>query len=169
MPLWAESRIHGDVYVRFGGRLSETKAQTETSKGKLEVAAEVPPILAQYNLTADALKPDGAVSVEVAYGRKEDVYFLLAKDTELNLKANFTRMLDAIKAASDDGKIYNYLTDDMEFDPALVDNRSPVHRVKFICNGKPVQVYLNYAYNYKQGDKNSPPAYGVCLNYGQGQ
>ena len=24
MPLWAESRIHGDVYVRFGGRLSET-------------------------------------------------------------------------------------------------------------------------------------------------
>lgn len=23
MPLWAESRIHGDVYVRFGGRLSE--------------------------------------------------------------------------------------------------------------------------------------------------
>ena len=24
MLLWAESRIHGDVYVRFGGRLSET-------------------------------------------------------------------------------------------------------------------------------------------------
>ena len=24
MPLWAESRIHGDVYVRFGGRLSIT-------------------------------------------------------------------------------------------------------------------------------------------------
>lgn len=24
MPLWVESRIHGDVYVRFGGRLSET-------------------------------------------------------------------------------------------------------------------------------------------------
>lgn len=24
MPLWAESRIHGDVSVRFGGRLSET-------------------------------------------------------------------------------------------------------------------------------------------------
>ena len=24
MPLWAESRIHGDVYVRFGGRQSET-------------------------------------------------------------------------------------------------------------------------------------------------
>ena len=24
MPLWAESRIHGDVEVRFGGRLSET-------------------------------------------------------------------------------------------------------------------------------------------------
>ena len=24
MPLWAESRIHEDVYVRFGGRLSET-------------------------------------------------------------------------------------------------------------------------------------------------
>ena len=24
MPLWAESRIHGHVYVRFGGRLSET-------------------------------------------------------------------------------------------------------------------------------------------------
>lgn len=24
MPLWAESRIHGNVYVRFGGRLSET-------------------------------------------------------------------------------------------------------------------------------------------------
>lgn len=24
MPLRAESRIHGDVYVRFGGRLSET-------------------------------------------------------------------------------------------------------------------------------------------------
>ena len=24
MPLWAESRIHGDAYVRFGGRLSET-------------------------------------------------------------------------------------------------------------------------------------------------
>ena len=24
MPLWAESRIHGDVYVRLGGRLSET-------------------------------------------------------------------------------------------------------------------------------------------------
>ena len=24
MPLWAESRIHGDVYVRFGDRLSET-------------------------------------------------------------------------------------------------------------------------------------------------
>ena len=24
MPLWAESRIHGDVYVRFGGRLLET-------------------------------------------------------------------------------------------------------------------------------------------------
>ena len=24
MPLWTESRIHGDVYVRFGGRLSET-------------------------------------------------------------------------------------------------------------------------------------------------
>ena len=24
MPLWAESCIHGDVYVRFGGRLSET-------------------------------------------------------------------------------------------------------------------------------------------------
>lgn len=24
MPLWAESRIHGDMYVRFGGRLSET-------------------------------------------------------------------------------------------------------------------------------------------------
>ena len=24
MPLWAESRIHGDVYVRFGGRLAET-------------------------------------------------------------------------------------------------------------------------------------------------
>jgi len=24
MPLWAESRIHGEVYVRFGGRLSET-------------------------------------------------------------------------------------------------------------------------------------------------
>ena len=24
MPFWAESRIHGDVYVRFGGRLSET-------------------------------------------------------------------------------------------------------------------------------------------------
>ena len=24
MPLWAESLIHGDVYVRFGGRLSET-------------------------------------------------------------------------------------------------------------------------------------------------
>ena len=24
MPLWAESRIHVDVYVRFGGRLSET-------------------------------------------------------------------------------------------------------------------------------------------------
>lgn len=24
MPLWEESRIHGDVYVRFGGRLSET-------------------------------------------------------------------------------------------------------------------------------------------------
>lgn len=24
MRLWAESRIHGDVYVRFGGRLSET-------------------------------------------------------------------------------------------------------------------------------------------------
>ena len=24
MLLWAESRIHGNVYVRFGGRLSET-------------------------------------------------------------------------------------------------------------------------------------------------
>ena len=24
MPLWAESRIHGDVYVRFGGERLET-------------------------------------------------------------------------------------------------------------------------------------------------
>jgi hypothetical protein len=153
------------------GDISEAKTETQTKipKGKLEIAAEVPPILTQYNLTVDALKPAGAVSVEVAYGKKEDVYFLLAKGTESNLKADFTGMLDAIKAAADDGKIYNYLTDDMEFDPALVDGYSLGHRVKYICKGKPVQVYLSYSYNYKPGDKNSPPAYGILFNYGQGQ
>jgi hypothetical protein len=151
------------------GDTSEAKTETKIPKGKLEVAVEVPPILTQYNLTADALKPAGAVSVEVAYGKKEDVYFLLAKGTEPNLKADFTRMLDAIKAAADDGKIYNYLTDDMEFDPALVDGYSLGHRVKYICKGKPVQIYLSYSYNYKAGDKNSPPAYGILFNYGQGQ
>lgn len=32
MPLWAESRIHGDVYVRFGGRLLETYRRKVTRR-----------------------------------------------------------------------------------------------------------------------------------------
>ena len=32
MPLWAESRIHGDVYVRFGGRLLETYRRKVTKR-----------------------------------------------------------------------------------------------------------------------------------------
>lgn len=161
--------------VSCGGNASKKQAAdgaTETAtktKGTLKVAAEVPPILTQYNLTVDALKPDGAVSAELAYGKTEDVYFLLEKGTEQALKANFNKMLDAIKAASDDGRIYNFLADDMDFDPALVNDYSLGHRVKYICKSKPVQVYLSYSYNYKAGDKNSPPAYGVRFNYGQGQ
>ncbi len=46
-------------------------------------------------------------------------------------------MLDALKAASDDDKIWNYMSDETVFDPALFVNKlSKGHRVKYIYNGK---------------------------------
>ena len=61
MPLWAESRIHGDVYVRFGGRLSETyhrkvawrrqpSLQTSPERVFLDIE-KILPQLAHYQLT----------------------------------------------------------------------------------------------------------------------
>ena len=37
MPLWAESRIHGDVYVRFGGEFLETYRSNTTRRRVLSL------------------------------------------------------------------------------------------------------------------------------------
>ena len=152
-----------------GATETATEQAATTKGGKLETTAEVQPLLAKYKLTADALKPDGAVWAEVS-STEETVRFLLPTGTK-DLRPNFNKMLDAIKAAADDGKIYLYNSLETEFDPALFVNENAVgHRVQYICNGNPVQIYLSYTSSrssQKPGDKNSYQAYNIHFNYGQ--
>jgi hypothetical protein len=144
---------------------TETKAETAKS-GAVETTDEVQPLLAKYGLSVDAIKPQGAIYAFVMF-EQENVCFHLPQGAELDKKANFTRMLNAVKTVADDGKIWKHGSKETEFDMALfVTNSASGHRVDYIYKGNTVSLYLKTGEQSRPDEKNNPyPSYFVQFDY----
>ncbi|MDR1792146.1 MAG: hypothetical protein LBR36_01680 [Bacteroidales bacterium] len=149
---------------------SETKTEVKASaSAALEASDDAKTMLAKYGLTAAAIAPQNAFYTFLSFGQQQEVVgFLQTKGTKKDLKRDFTKMLEGIKAASDDGKIYNALTTDLEFDMTTVTDYALAHTFQYISKGEHRVVYLAYDSGFtKPGTNDRYPQYRITFNYEQ--
>ena len=155
----------GSKQQQSGSASTETKAEKSVkAKGATEKAKN---LLSKYGLSFDVLKPQDAFYANVTF-TDEEVRFILPQGTQKNLKADFTKMIEAIKSASDDGKVYLYDSDNTsEFETALfVDNGSLMHKMQYIYKGVVYMVTLGYNSSLNSmiaGDQEQYPAYNITF------
>jgi hypothetical protein len=149
------------------GKTTETKTESKVSAtAALEVTDDAKTILVKYGLTAEAVAPQNAFYTFLPFGQQQEVVgFLQTKGTEKAPKRDFTKMIDGIKAASDDGKIYNALSDNLEFDMNnLVTDYAVGHEFQYISKGKHIKVYLAWGSGFvKPGTEDSYPIYRITF------
>ena len=157
----------GSKQQQSGSASTETKAEKSVKAKGAEVTEKAKTLLSKYGLTFDALKPQDAFYADVTF-TDEEVRFILPQGTQKNLKADFTKMIEAIKSASDDGKVYLYDSDNTsEFESALfVDNGSLMHKMQYIYKDVVYMVTLGYNSSLNSmiaGDQEQYPAYNITF------
>ncbi|MDR0824037.1 MAG: hypothetical protein LBN74_03015 [Prevotella sp.] len=158
---------NGGGNKRSNGDATDTKTKSKASAtAALEVTDDAKTILATYSLTAEAVAPQNAIYTFLPFGQEREVVgFLQTKGTKKAPKRDFTKMIEGIKAASDDGKIYNALSDDLEFDMNnLVTDYAVGHEFQYISKGKHIKVYLAWGSGFvKPGTEDSYPIYRITF------
>ncbi|MDD4141698.1 MAG: hypothetical protein PHR20_02740 [Bacteroidales bacterium] len=156
----------GNTNKKTADGKAETKSETKTSaETVLEVTDDAKIILTKYGLTAEAIVPQNAFYAFLPFVKQREVVgFLQTKGTGKTVRRDFTKMIEGIKAASDDGKIYNATSDKYEFDMNLVTDYAVGQSFQYISKGKLIKVYLAWGDGFiKPGTNDSYPIYRITF------
>ena len=91
-----ESRIHGDMYVRFGGRLAETYHRKVAKRCGPSLLKEIADLcLINKNLTTHAARHSYATSVCLANGVSIENVAKMLGHSNIKMTQHYARVLDS--------------------------------------------------------------------------